>query len=80
MSLYRYFVTRFSGLELTDAQQRASDYEGLDRYYQLKPTDHRSLGQVVVADAPAASVDGVSSRVLHDKSMDALAQLRSLAR
>ncbi|MBE0484438.1 MAG: hypothetical protein IBX52_13165 [Bacterioplanes sp.] len=80
MSIYRYFVTRFTGLDLMEAVQGMSDYESLDRYYQLKPTDHRSLGQVVVAETPAASVDGVSSLVLHDKSMDALAQLRELAR
>ncbi len=81
MSLYRRFVAEFSGLNrIPSASKPSSVSPALDSGYQLKPTDHYSKGQVVVASTSPPATDALSSQELHARTQQALDGIRTLKR
>lgn len=81
MSLYRRFVAEFSDLNrIPSASDPSSVSAALDSIYQLKPTDHYSKGQVIVAATSPSATDALSSQELYARTQHALDAIRTLRR
>jgi hypothetical protein len=81
MSFFRRVVAEFSGLNtIGHAAESNTIPAALDACYGLRPTDHLSKGQVVVAAERAVATDGLSSEELHARAQQALQDIRALAR
>ncbi|WPL19039.1 hypothetical protein Thiowin_04143 [Thiorhodovibrio winogradskyi] len=81
MSFFRRVIAELSGLNTIGHAVESSDIPAaVDARYGLRPTDHLSRGQVVVAAGRAVATDGLSSEELHARAQQALQDIRALAR
>ncbi len=81
MSFFQRIIAEWSGLnKIGHTLESNALPQALDACYGLKPTDHRSKGQVVVAARHTGATDHLSSDQLHERARQALREMRELAR